>query len=126
MTKNLKWKVGLTCMVICLSLYFILTKSINPGIDLAGGTHFVISVLVNDLPEEERKDAIDQTVALYRKRIDKIGFAGTTVQSSGDDRIVVQIPGIDSEEADRIKEILKRQGHLEFKLVVDGPFDLPK
>jgi preprotein translocase subunit SecD len=122
-TKNLKWKVGLICALVCLSLYFILTKSINRGIDLAGGTHFVIEVLVKDLPEEERKDAIDQTVALYKKRIDKMGLSGTTVQPSGANRIIVQVPGVDTEEANRIKDVLKRQGYLEFKLVVDGPFD---
>ena len=126
MTKNLKWKIGLICVVLCLSLYFIFAKSINPGIDLAGGSHFVIEVLVQDIPEEKRKEIIDQTVALYRKRIDKVGLAGTTVQPSGKNRITVQIPGIDSEEANRIKEILIRQGHLEFKLVVDGPFDIAK
>lgn len=118
-----KWKAGLIIAVVCLSLYFIVTKSISPGIDIAGGTHFIIDVLVRDLPKDERIDAVDQTVALYRKRIDKIGLAGTTVQPSGDSRIIVQIPGIDSKEANRIKEILQRQGHLEFKLVVDGPFD---
>ena len=123
MQRSLKWKAVLIGAVVCLSLYFIATKSINPGIDLAGGSHFVIEVLANDLPKEERKDAIDQTVALYRKRIDRIGLSGTTVQPSGANRIIVQIPGIDSKEANRIKEILKRQGHLEFKLVVDGPFD---
>lgn len=123
MKRSLKWKAVLIGAAVCLSLYFIVTKSINPGIDLAGGSHFVIQVLVNDLPKEERKDAIDQTVALYRKRIDRIGLSGTTVQPSGANRIIVQIPGIDSKEANRIKEILKRQGHLEFKLVVDGPFN---
>ena len=77
MNKSLKWKAGLIGVVIGLSIYFIIANSINPGIDLAGGTHFVIEVLVDDVPKEERKDVMDQTLALYRKRIDKIGLAGT-------------------------------------------------
>jgi SecD/SecF fusion protein len=123
MNKNLKWKFGLIVGIVFLSLYFIHTRSINPGIDIAGGMHFVIEVGVNDLPKEKQKEALDQTVALYRKRIDKMGLSGTTVQPSGDNRVVVQVPGVDTKEANRIKEVLKRQGHLEFKLVVDGPFD---
>ncbi len=123
MKKNLKWKAFLIAVVVGLSLYFIITNSINPGIDLAGGTHFVIEVSVKDLPEQERQEALDLTVALYRKRIDKLGLSGTSVQPSGENRIIVQVPGVDSEEASRIKEVLKHQGHLEFKLVVDGPFD---
>ena len=124
MKKNLKWKFGLIVGIVCLSLYFIITKSINPGIDIAGGTHFVIEVSIDDLPKEKQKDAIDQTIALYRKRIDKMGLSGTSVQPSGDNRIVIQVPGVDTEEANRIKDVLKRQGHLEFKLVDDRPFDL--
>lgn len=123
MKKNLKWKTVIIIFVVCVSLYFAITKSINRGLDLAGGTHFTIEVLANDLSEDKRKDAIDQTLAVFRNRIDEIGMAGTTVQHAGGNRIIVQIPGIDSIEADRVKGILKRQAHLEFKLVIDGPGD---
>jgi preprotein translocase subunit SecD len=123
MHKNLKWKFGLILGIVFLSLYFILTKSINPGIDIAGGTHFVIEVSVNDLPKERQKAVLDQTVALYKKRLDTLGLSGTTVQPSGTNRVIVQVPGVDTDEANRIKAVLRRQGHLEFKLVDDGPFD---
>lgn len=123
MKKNLKWKSGLIFGIVCLSLYFIFTHSINPGIDIAGGTHFVIEVSVNDLSKERQKEAMDQTIALFGNRIDKMGLSGTTVQSSGNNRIIIEVPGVGTEEANRIKDVLKRQGHLEFKLVDDGPSD---
>ena len=121
MKTNFKWKVLVVIAVVCVSLYFIYTKSINRGLDLAGGTHFTIEVMTEGLSGNEKKDAIEQTLAVYRGRIDEIGIAGTTVQHAGDNRIIVQIPGIETKESDRIKEILKRQAHLEFKLVIDGP-----
>jgi SecD/SecF fusion protein len=123
MNRNLKWKFGLILGIVFLSLYFILTKSINPGIDIAGGTHFVIEVAVSDLPKEKQQAVLDQTVALYKKRLDTLGLSGTTVQPSGTNRVIVQVPGVDTDEANRIKAVLRRQGHLEFKLVDDGPFD---
>lgn len=43
------------------------------------------------------------------------------MQHAGGNRIIVQIPRIETKESDRIKEILKRQAHLEFKLVIEGP-----
>lgn len=123
MKKNLKWKSGLIFGIVCLSLFFIFKNSINPGIDIAGGTHFVIEVSVNDFSKVRQKEAMDQTIALYRNRIDKMGLSGTTVQPSGNNRIIIEVPGVNTEEANRIKDILKRQGHLEFKLVDDRPFD---
>lgn len=123
MNKSLKWRILIVITVACIGLYFIITKSINRGLDLAGGTHFTIEVMTDSLSEDRKKDAIDQTLAVFRSRIDEIGVAGTTVQHAGDNRILVQIPGIDTKEANRIKEILKRQAHLEFKVVIDGPGD---
>ena len=121
MKKNLKWKLLVVVAVIGVCLYIIYTKSINRGLDLAGGTHFTIEVVTDGLSDNRKKEAIEQTLTVYRGRIDEIGVAGTTVQHAGGNRIIVQIPGIETEESDRIKEILKRQAHLEFKLVIDGP-----
>ena len=121
MKKNLKWKLLVVIAVVCVSLYFIYTKTISRGLDLAGGTHFTIEVIADGLSEDEKKDAVEKTLTVYRGRIDEIGVAGTTVQHSGDTRIIVQIPGIDTKESERIKNILLRQAHLEFKLVIDGP-----
>ncbi len=121
MNKILNWKLLVVIIVMSISVYFLSTKSINKGLDLAGGTHFTIEVLTDGLSEEMKKDAIDKTLAVYRNRIDEIGFAGTTVQPGENNRIIVQIPGINTKEAERIKTILEKQAHLEFKIVIDGP-----
>lgn len=121
MKKYINWKTATIVLAICVSSYFLITKPIARGLDISGGTHFTIGVMVNDLPKDQRQSAIDQTLAVYRNRLDEIGVAGTTIQQSGEDRIIVQIPGIDTKDAERIKEILKRQAHLEFKLVIEGP-----
>jgi len=121
MEKKLVWRTLGVIAVVGVCLYFIITRAINPGLDLAGGTHFTIEVVTEGLSDDQKREAIEQTLGVYRGRINEIGFAGTTVQQAGDNRIMVQIPGIDTKESERIKGILTRQAHLEFKLVIDGP-----
>ncbi len=121
MKKNLKWKLLATIVVCCIAVYFVLTKPIPRGIDLAGGTYFTIEVMTDGLSDEKKNEAVDQTLAVYRNRVDEIGVAGTIIQRAGENQIRVQIPGIDTKESERIKGILSRQAHLEFRVVVDGP-----
>jgi len=123
MSKNLKWKVALVVFLLSLSSYSIATNGFNKGLDLAGGSHFAIKVELKDLPDAEKQDAVERTMAVYRNRIDEIGVAGTMIQRSGEDQIIVQVPGINTEASERIEEILKRQAHLEFRLVDDDPTD---
>jgi len=121
MKKNIALRSLLIILAIVICVYVLLNRPINPGLDIQGGTHFTIEAVLNDVPENERQDVVDRIIAVYRNRIDEIGVAGTTVEQSGESRVIVQIPGIETKETKRIKEILLRQAHLEFKLVIDGP-----
>ena len=84
MKKNLQWKVLGTIVISCVALYFVLTKPISKGIDLAGGTHFTIGVVTDGLSDEKKQEVMEQTLAVYRNRIDEIGAskATSTVKSS--------------------------------------------
>ncbi|MDY6974546.1 MAG: hypothetical protein SV775_19885 [Thermodesulfobacteriota bacterium] len=117
----LRSTIAVAVIGICLYLVFPLDKSINKGLDIAGGMHFNIEVLLDDIDEDKKKDAMESALAVYRNRIDEIGVAGTTVEQAGTNHIIVQIPGVETKEAERIRDILIRTAHLEFKLVVDGP-----
>jgi len=123
MKKSLIWSsiIAVAAIAICIYLVFSLDKSINKGLDIAGGMHFNIEVLLDDIAEDKKVEAMQSALAVYRNRIDEIGVAGTTVEQAGKNQIIVQIPGVETEEAKRIRDILIRTAHLEFKLVVDGP-----
>ncbi len=121
MKKSIQWRLAAVIVVACVSMYFILANSINTGLDLAGGAHYTLEVMTDGLSDVEKKDVMEQTLSVYRGRIDEIGVAATTVQQAGDNRIIVQIPGVGGIESDRIKRILLRQAHLDFKIVIDGP-----
>jgi len=92
---------------------------INLGLDLAGGMHLAVEIADPDgtLDDEARADAIDRTLTTIRNRIDEFGVREPTIQKVGDDRIIVELAGID--DPDRAKSIVERTAFLEFKLVRD-------
>ena len=95
---------------------------ITLGLDLRGGTAFVIQ-LVSVAPEgggEARKitkDMVDQAIEAIRKRIDTMGVSEPIMTPQGEDRILVQIPALNADRINEAREQLQRVAKLEFKLV---------
>lgn len=63
--------------------------------------------------------AMDSAIDVVRRRIDKLGTREPTIIRQGDDRIVVQVPGLQDPEA--LKQLLGQTARLEFKLLDDSP-----
>jgi preprotein translocase subunit SecD len=64
---------------------------------------------------ETKKLALQQNITTLRNRINELGVAEPTVQQQGDDRIVVQLPGV--QDTAQAKKILGATATLEFRLV---------
>jgi len=92
----------------------IASKAIKLGLDLQGGTHLVLEVDKTGLKPEESKDAADRSLEVVRNRIDQFGVSEPDVRKSGDSRLVVELAGVNPEQA---KELLSSTAQLEFKLV---------
>lgn len=60
---------------------------------------------------------VDQSLEIIRRRIDETGVREPSIQRQGQDRILVQLPGID--EPERMKDILGKTAKLTFHLVDD-------
>ncbi len=69
----------------------------------------------DDAIEEIRDQTINQSIEIVRRRVDETGTREPAIQRQGEDRIIVQLPGVDDPE--RIKEILGRTAQLTFHLV---------
>ncbi len=64
--------------------------------------------------------AVEQNITTLRNRINELGVAEPVIQRQGEDRIVVQLPGI--QDTTRAKEVLGATATLEFRLVGEkGP-----
>lgn len=66
-----------------------------------------------------RDQAVNQTLETIRNRIDQFGVAEPIIQRQGEDRVLVELPGV--EDPDRVKNLIKVTAILEWKLVKAGP-----
>ena len=91
--------------------------AINLGLDLQGGMHLAVEIDDPDgtLTDDARADAIERTLTTVRNRIDEFGVREPTIQRAGDDRIIVELAGIDDPE--RAKAIVERTAFLQFMVV---------
>lgn len=64
---------------------------------------------------ERKRSAMDQSIEIVRRRIDESGTREPSIQRQGDNRILVQLPGVDDPE--RIKNLLGQTAKLSFRLV---------
>ncbi len=65
-----------------------------------------------------RTNAVTQGVETIRNRIDQFGVREPQIVAEGDDRIVIQLPGVKDQQ--RAIELVGKTALLEFKLVDDG------
>ncbi len=72
-------------------------------------------------PEEitrTKQHAISQAVDTIRNRLDEFGLAEPTVAKQGEDKILVEVPGIKTQEDEqRIRELIARAAHLQLMAV---------
>lgn len=141
--KNLRWKTILIVVLVLLALwqlryswvYFNLTpekiasipkdvyrkihsRALHLGLDLRGGMHIVLQVEKGKLSDEEFKGAVERALEIIRNRVDQFGVAEPVIQRQGEDKILVQLPGVVDRE--RAREIIGKTALLEFKLVAEA------
>ena len=100
---------------------------IKLGIDLQGGTSFLVEMDTNKLASAEGtnhvatsadlNNAISQAVEVLRKRVDKFGVAEPVIQSAGDNQILVQLPGLSEADKESAKQQIQKAAYLEFRMV---------
>jgi len=67
---------------------------------------------------ERKTAAVVQSIEIVRRRIDELGTRESTIVRQGEDRILVQLPGVDDPE--RVKRLLGKTAKLTFHLVDYG------
>jgi protein-export membrane protein SecD len=81
------------------------------GLDLRGGTQVLLEA---DLPEGQAPDegAMSAAKTIVENRVNGLGVAEAVVQSQGDHRLIVELPGVSN--PDQAVETLRSTGQLEF------------
>ena len=95
--------------------------NLKGGIDLIGGSSFTLRVQPTIDPEGTAvpvtATAVQQAIQTVEKRLNNFGTADLLIVAQGNDRILVQMPGVSPEEASAVREILEKIAKLELKAV---------
>jgi SecD/SecF fusion protein len=92
--------------------------SIRLGLDLQGGTEFLVALDTNRLAQLEDKDrAVSQAAEVLRSRVDRMGVAEPVIQPAGDNLISIQLPGLSEDAKESAKAQIESAAFLEFRLV---------
>src|SRR5881398_3667624 len=92
-------------------------KKIALGLDIKGGTSFLIKLQQVDKDKPITPGLLDQAVEVIRKRVDYFGVGEPIISPVGKARILVQIQGLDTAKIQEARDQLSRVAKLEFRLV---------
>ncbi len=77
--------------------------------------HFLRATLTEAQQKKAMKDALEQNITTLRNRVNELGVAEPVIQQQGDNRIVVELPGVQNPE--EAKNILGATATLQFRLM---------
>jgi preprotein translocase subunit SecD len=84
------------------------------GLDLSGGMHLALEVDESKGVIADKSEAIDRALKVVRTRIDEFGVSEPVVQKVGDERIIVELPGID--DPARARALVEKSAFLQFQI----------
>jgi preprotein translocase subunit SecD len=114
----------LAIFIICLLVILPVDKGVLGnkdfllGLDLQGGLHLVYEADLSSVEPGSEDEVMDGVLAVIANRINPLGVTEPLIERQGEDRIVVELPGLDI--SDTQKERIGRTAVLEFRELVDG------
>ncbi|MPZ49913.1 MAG: protein translocase subunit SecD [Dehalococcoidia bacterium] len=91
--------VGPVCIGKGIELFGRERREMLLGLDLRGGTRLVLEADISGQPDINLDEALDSAVEVVERRVNAFGVAESITERVGENRISVQLPGIDSDEA---------------------------
>ena len=132
---NLKWRLITIGVLVLLSVYALFPRDVKSrqrrpdgtffdtvirrvplrkGLDLSGGMHLALEVDESKGVIADKSEAINRALKVVRTRIEGMGVSETVIQKAGNDRIIIDIPGIDDRE--RAIRMVQDQAFLTFQI----------
>jgi SecD/SecF fusion protein len=116
---------------------------IKLGLDLQGGTSFLVNMDTNHLVYVETitnqsgqvetitnqarvEGAVSQAIEVLRKRVDAFGVAEPTFQAAGANRILIQLPGLSEADKSEAQTNIQKKAYLEFRMVKEDSDEIIK
>src|SRR5688500_3496244 len=127
--RNLGTVLTISLVALCIEAVIPPQKKIPLGLDLQGGSSFLIRLVSEPVEYTDAAGVkqtevreitpfmVDQAVEVIRKRVDAMGTNEPVIAPSGSDRILVQIPGLDPAKLQDTLEQLQKVAKLELRKV---------
>jgi len=90
------------------------------GLDLQGGLRVTLKVISPNPDPAIAKTELDVARTVIENRVNAIGVAEPLVQVQGNDRIVVELPGLRQDQQQRALNLIGQTAKLEFRIVNQG------
>lgn len=91
--------------------------AIDPGLLFEINGPKITAHLSETAVKERKRQVVEQSIEIVRRRIDETGTREPSIQRQGDERIVLQLPGVSDPE--HIKGLLGKTAKLTFRFVND-------
>src|SRR3982751_4396951 len=131
---NLKYRVLLILALVAVSVWSLFPRKVvervkrgdtyvfdtvtrvplKRGLDLQGGMHLTLEVDESKGTVANKSEALDRAIRVVRNRIDQLGVSEPIVQKAGDDRVIVELPGVD--DPARAQAVVQQAAFLEFQI----------
>ena len=111
----------LTVLATALALYTIEQIGLKKGIDLQGGSEFIVELQPS--PDADGKvkavypSDIQQAITILEKRLNPNGEKDLLLAPQGENRILIQMPGVTEEEVKNVRTQIEKVAKLEFRMV---------
>ncbi|RSN54227.1 protein translocase subunit SecD [Amycolatopsis sp. WAC 04182] len=113
--RGMTGRAVVSLVVLAATVYLLLTTAPRLGLDLRGGTQIVLETKDSPTVTADAQTT-DRTLEVLRRRVDALGVAEPMLARSGDNRIIVELPGVrDPREA---VEVIGRTAQLSFHPVL--------
>ncbi len=93
-------------------------NAIKLGLDLRGGMHLVMEIDLEALPPDARREALDRFEQVIRNRVDQYGVSEPVIQQQGNNRLVVELAGV--EDPERARDLVGRTALLTYNMLKSG------
>jgi protein-export membrane protein SecD len=128
MSKELRLRLIVVVVVLGLATFLaipwakrpLFTNNMRYGLDLQGGTELLYRV--GEMTEKEKEkhkgeDVASTIIRIINERVDAQGVKQFRIQKQGNDRVLIQLPGADQKETERLQKLIQTSGKLQFRLV---------
>ncbi|MGZ3341783.1 MAG: SecDF P1 head subdomain-containing protein, partial [Reyranella sp.] len=90
-------------------------RAVDPSLSISGSGDVIRLVYSEQDLFRRKKEVIDQSIEILRRRVDETGTIEPTIMREGDDRILLQMPGI--KDTTELKRKINQTAKLTFHLV---------